>query len=130
MRLFSLDGPRARAITEFGSAGVTIFPLARPDGGVHLARMLIEAGGQIGAHPGDTPQLFAVLVGEGWVAGSDGRQVAIRTGEAAFWEAGEAHSTGSEQGMTALVIEAESLEPAEFLAELTETGTTVDRSGG
>jgi hypothetical protein len=35
--------------------------------------------------------------------------------QAAFWEPGEEHESGSETGMVALVIEGDSLNPDQFL---------------
>jgi hypothetical protein len=39
------------------------------------------------------------------VTGPDRRRVAIGPFEAAFWEAGEEHESGSEGGMTVIVLE-------------------------
>lgn len=118
MRLYDLHGPRAHVITQFGSAGVVISPIARPGGFTQIARMDFTPGGQIGEHPADIPQLFVVLTGEGWVSGRAGQRVAIRAGQAAFWEPGENHASGTLAGMTTLVIEAETLDPAALLAEI------------
>jgi quercetin dioxygenase-like cupin family protein len=54
--------------------------------------------------------LFTVVRGAGWVSGGDGGRAAIAAGEAVLWEAGEEHESGSDEGMTALVVEAESLD--------------------
>lgn len=118
MRIFRFDPEVARPITQFGSGGASIAPIARPEPGfVQLGCMYIVAGGHIERHPASSPQLFLVVAGEGWVSGADGLRVPIRAGEAAFWEPGEAHESGSEQGMTALVLEAEALDPAQFMPE-------------
>jgi hypothetical protein len=50
------------------------------------------------------------VAGSGWVSGGDGGREPIRTGEAVLWEPGEEHESGSDDGMTALVVEAESLD--------------------
>lgn len=85
---------------------------------MQLARFELAAGGHIGAHPATVPQLFVVLAGEGWASGADGQRVPLRAGQAAFWEAGETHATGTEHGLTALVLEAETLDPSSLLAEV------------
>ena len=66
-------------------------------------------GGVVGRHPAVAAQLFVVVSGTGWVSGSDGDRVPIRAGEAVAWEPGEEHESGSDEGMTALVVEAGSL---------------------
>ena len=68
----------------------------------------IEPGGVVGRHPAGVAQLFVVVEGSGWVSGGGGREP-IAAGEAVLWDEGEEHESGSEDGMTALVLEAESL---------------------
>lgn len=51
------------------------------------------------------PQLFCIVAGSGWVSGEDGTRVPIRTGEAAWWDRGEIHESGTDTGMTAIVLE-------------------------
>ena len=60
-------------------------------------------------HPAAVAQLFVVVSGSGWVSGADGEREAIVAGQAVLWEPGEEHESGSDEGMTALVVEAESL---------------------
>ena len=56
--------------------------------GVLVQVMHLPAGGRVGRHKAVTPQLFAVVVGEGWVSGGDGTRRPIGPGTAALWEAG------------------------------------------
>ncbi len=100
----------SEALTRFGSTGVEIGPVAgfreAPDKVfVHLAR--IGPGGGIGRHPATGWQLFAVVHGEGWVAGEDGhrRPLTADGGEAVLWRPGEEHESGSEAGMLAVIVE-------------------------
>ncbi len=118
MRIFRFNLGVARPIAHFGSVGASIAPIARPGAGfVQLGCIYIAAGGNVGRHPAAGPQLFLVVAGEGWVSGTEGVRVPIRAGEAAFWEPGEEHESGSEGGMTAMVLEAEALDPAQFMPE-------------
>jgi quercetin dioxygenase-like cupin family protein len=70
----------------------------------------IGPGGIVGRHPAVVPQLFVIVQGSGWVSGADGEREPIAAGEAVRWEAGEEHESGSEEGMTALVLEAEAVD--------------------
>lgn len=118
MRIFRFDTAVARPIIEFGSEGASIAPIARPGQGfVQLGCIYVAAGGHVGRHRADIPQLFLVVVGEGWVSGADAERVPIRAGQVAFWEPGEEHESGSETGMTAMALEAEALDPARYMAE-------------
>ena len=105
MRLYRFDAEAGRAVQQFGSEGLTITPVARIVEGGQAVAMWIEPGGHVGAHDAVGPQLFLVISGAGWVEGASGAREPIRAGQAAFWEDGERHSSGSPGGMSALVIE-------------------------
>lgn len=93
---------------------VTIAPLtARMESGVRFkaAVFRLAPGGCIQRHPATYPQILAVLEGSGTVSGANGEAKPIAAGEAAFWDEGEEHETSSEDGMTALVLEAHGLLP-------------------
>lgn len=107
MRALSFGREHGRRIDRFDSDFV-LARLARSDG-VHVACMYLQPGGRVGRHPAVAPQLFAVVEGEGWAAGSDGRRVALRSGEAVLWTAGESHEAGTEVGMVAIVVETDLL---------------------
>ena len=52
-----------------------------------------------------------IVQGEGWVSGPDGEQRPVAAGTVVFWEAGEEHESGTESGLTAIVVQAERLLP-------------------
>ena len=105
MRRIDLAGERDS--TAHGSSNARVKRLA---GSAHVVVMEIEAGGVVGRHPAVGAQLFAVVRGTGWVSGGDGQREQISAGEAVLWEPGEQHESRSDEGMTVLVLEAESLE--------------------
>jgi quercetin dioxygenase-like cupin family protein len=63
------------------------------------------AGAENGRHPTRLWQLFAVVTGTGWAAGADDVRVALGPGDAVLWEPGEEHSSGSHDGMVAVVVQ-------------------------
>ena len=83
----------------------TLAPLTRPDGTVKAACFHIPPGGVVGFHEASVPQLFCVVSGSGWVTGADRQRVAVGPFDAAFWDTGELHESGSDEGMTAVVLE-------------------------
>ncbi|MGR6542751.1 cupin domain-containing protein [Paenibacillus tundrae] len=107
--MYRMDWADGRLITAFDSKAAMIAPILRNTAGCHVAFLKLNAGGNVGLHPAVGEQLFFVLEGEGWVEGGDGKRVMITSGEAAFWSNGENHQTGSDHGLTALVIEGEDL---------------------
>lgn len=72
---------------------------------LHIGCMRLEPGGLIGMHPAATPQLLAVVEGDGWLRGEDGVKTPISAGGAVFWTEGEMHETGTDSGLVAIVIE-------------------------
>jgi quercetin dioxygenase-like cupin family protein len=105
VRRVELEGERE--VTAPGSVSARVRRLAAE---AHIVVIEVGAGGVVARHPAAGDQLFAVVAGSGWVSGGDGGREPIRTGEAVLWEPGEEHESGSDDGMTALVVEAEALD--------------------
>lgn len=94
-------------LTALGSVNAAVRRL-----GAHAQAVVIELGpgGIVGRHPAGVAQLFVVVRGSGWASGGNGEREEVQAGEAVVWEAGEEHESGSDEGMTVLVVEAESLD--------------------
>ena len=105
MRRIDLRGER-----EVAAPGSTNASVRRLAGNAHVVVIEVTPVGVVGKHPAGAGQLFAVVRGSGWVGGDDGERSPISAGEAVLWEPGEEHESGSKDGMTALVVEAESLD--------------------
>ena len=85
--------------------------LAEGGGEAHAYVIYFEPGGVIGPHEAGFGQILFAVAGSGWVAGADDRRVALDEGEAAFIRQGEVHSKGSEDGMTAFMVQVRDLTP-------------------
>ena len=96
-----------REVTAPGSLSARVRRLA-PE--AHVVVIEIGPGGVVARHPAVVAQLFVVVRGSGWVSGADGERQPIGAGEAVLWEQGEEHESGSDEGMTALVVESETLD--------------------
>ena len=105
MRRIELQGERD--VTAPGSVSARVRRLA---GEAHVVVIEIGPEGVVARHPAVGAQLFAVVRGSGWVSGGDGDRETIEAGEAVLWEPGEEHESGSDEGMTVLIVEAESLD--------------------
>jgi quercetin dioxygenase-like cupin family protein len=103
-----LDAGRGRRIESFESVDASVRGVSRNV----LQVVLIEVGpgGMVGRHPAGPHQLFAVVSGSGWVSGADGEREPVSGGDVVVWEPGEEHESGSDEGMRALVVEAESID--------------------
>jgi quercetin dioxygenase-like cupin family protein len=105
LRRIELQGERE--VTAPGSVSARV---TRLSGEAHVVVIQVGQGGVVARHPAGMAQLFSVVLGSGWVSGADGEREPITAGESVLWEAGEEHESGSEDGMTVLVVEAESLD--------------------
>jgi quercetin dioxygenase-like cupin family protein len=110
LQLVHLDSLPAHSITQFNSVSLFQSRLARLSSDAHVSIMTLNTSGQIGFHQAVVPQLFVVIKGTGWVCDVSREQIPVAPGQAVWWHAGEWHGAGTAQGMTALVIESESLE--------------------
>jgi quercetin dioxygenase-like cupin family protein len=123
MRIVEFSVEAAEPIRLFESVSASSVALGRGHGEIHVYAIHFDADGEIGAHPTGFCQLFLVVDGSGWAEGEDGRRVALRAGQGAFFERGEMHSKGSETGMTAIMVQATHLAPgAERRASIPDDG--------
>ena len=115
-RTFRFDAELGRHITRFDSD----FTMSRlfHSAELHVGCMRLEPGGLIGMHPAATPQLLAVVQGEGWIRSEDGTTTPISAGGAVFWSQGEMHETGTDTGLVAIVVETGALVDGESLGPL------------
>ncbi len=101
----------ARPIELFDAVAAFNLRLGGGHGELHVYCVYVEPGGSIGAHPAGFAQLFLVVNGAGWAAGPDGERVALAAGQGVYIAPGEVHTKGSEPGMTAIMVQADYLQP-------------------
>lgn len=106
VRLIDFTAESAHLIEQFASSGTSSVELAHGSGQSHAFALHFAAGGSIGRHPAGFDQLFLVVQGSGWVAGSNGVRLSVGTNRGAFVPKGEVHSKGSETGMVAVMVQA------------------------
>jgi quercetin dioxygenase-like cupin family protein len=130
MRIFSFEPSSGKPLTQWidtkgvshrvdpKTSKVVISPIFMSSAATRFACFHVGAGGFVPRHPATGPQLFAIVEGSGWVSGTDGTKVDLVAGQAAFWEAGEIHESGTKDGMKAIVVECESFDPASCMREI------------
>lgn len=119
MKILCFDDGSGRTIDDYDSKNVVISRIARLTDIAHVSSMHIGPEGIVGYHQATMPQLFLVVQGDGWVRGRTAKRTRIRAGQAAYWEAGEWHESGTETKMMAIVIEIETedFDPREYLSD-------------
>lgn len=113
MKLYRFDkeSATARVIDRFGSKEFTVGHILRSSKGAHVVCAYLGPSGVIGRHPTTANQLLLVVVGSGTVSGGDEVERPIMAGEAAMWEPGESHETRTDEGLTAIIVEAAEIDP-------------------
>jgi GrpB-like predicted nucleotidyltransferase (UPF0157 family) len=106
MEIVRFDEEASIDVSSYGSS-FRIGPLTNDEARVRVQLVYLPADGLIARHEASAPQMLAVVHGEGWVSGADGRRLDVRAGWGALWATGEAHEAGSDVGMTAVSIEGE-----------------------
>jgi quercetin dioxygenase-like cupin family protein len=94
-------------VDEHGSIGLHLTEVARLTADAHFRTHIarISPGVVLGRHPGRWWQLFCAADGAGWISGEDGQRHAITAGKAVMWAPGEAHESGTEDGMTVVMVQ-------------------------
>ena len=118
LKLYRFDASLARPIEQYGSLGAGIVPLLKTNEALTVVCIRLDANGVLGRHPAIHNQLFLVVDGAGEVSGEDMYSHPISAGQAAFWRAGEMHETRTRHGLTAIVIEGETVQPAAWMTTL------------
>ncbi len=114
MIMYWFDPQEGRKIRNYGSTNVKISRTIRLTADAHISFLHLGANGVLGYHQAAAPQLCWLVQGEGWVRSESDQRTPIVMGQAAFWEKNEWHESGTDTGMTVVVIESESLSSSEL----------------
>lgn len=114
MKFYKFNKKSGKEISKFDSNFI-MSRIIQTDKPTSIGCIHLEENGVIGYHQAVTSQLLLVLNGEGSVRGETEEYCYVGGGDAVFWKKGEWHETKSENGMTAIVIESEELEPELFM---------------
>lgn len=119
MKLFRFDIGVGKNVDRYNSSGFVISKVAHWFDEAVVNCAYLKANGVIGFHQAVISELFLVTQGEGWVRGETlDSKVSITAGQAAYWEKGEWHESGTETGMTAIIIEGINFDLAEVMSQL------------
>ncbi|MDI7741165.1 cupin [Lysinibacillus fusiformis] len=114
MEIYRFDKDSGKKFTQFNSDFV-MTRILQTKHEAHIGCMHLDQNGIVGFHQAVVPQLLLILSGEGYVRGEKEEYIKVQSGEAVFWNKEEWHETKTDNGLTALVIESEGLNPARFL---------------
>jgi quercetin dioxygenase-like cupin family protein len=118
MKLFRFDSEVGRGIFQYNSTGFIISKVVHLFDESVVNCAYLKANGVIGYHQATISQLFLVVQGEGWVRSESVDKTSIQAGQAVYWEKGEWHESGTEMGMTVIIIEGLNFDPAKLMPPL------------
>ncbi|AIQ59114.1 cupin domain-containing protein [Paenibacillus borealis] len=111
MKIYNFQQESGKPISAFNSDFI-ISKIIHTGSDAHIGCVYLGHQGVIGYHQATCPQLLLIMNGEGYVRGGEEEFTAVRAGQAVFWEQDEWHETRTDSGMTAIIIESDSLNPA------------------
>ncbi|KGR78009.1 cupin domain-containing protein [Ureibacillus manganicus] len=114
MKIYQFSQEVGKKISHYNSNFI-MSRITQTEKVTRIGCMYLEGNGIIGYHQATVPQLLLILSGEGTVRGEQEEYVKVKPGDAVFWEKDEWHETKTEQGLTAIVIESEELNPSMFM---------------
>jgi len=115
MKLYSFDPKANQEDDQFGSVKAMIAKAVSLEPEATVNVVYVRPTERIGYYQEVAPQLFLLVEGEGWIRDEFDDIFPIQEGQAVFWEQNEWHESGSETGMTAVIIEGVSFDPAELM---------------
>lgn len=116
MKIFHFNGQTGRRVTKYGSNFI-LNKMIQTEQPAQIVHMDLNRGDNIGAHETHVNQLLIVTGGSGYVRGCEDIWYEVSSGEAVGFSAGEIHETRTDSGLTAIVIESESMDPGQFMEE-------------
>ncbi len=110
MRIYRFDHTTAKNIKVDGCRKVALTRIVDEIPNAFIGVLYIEPDGILVYHQAVNDQLYLVVQGSGWVSGQERERKRIEAGQAAFWRDGEYHESGSEEGMTVVIVEAKTID--------------------
>ncbi|HZW83833.1 MAG TPA: cupin domain-containing protein [Candidatus Deferrimicrobium sp.] len=109
MKIFSFGKEVSRPMSRYQSISISYSQITEIANPSKIGCMYIEPKGIAGIHQAPSPQLFLVVQGEGWISREDESRIPVTAGQGVFWERGEMHESGSDTGMTIIIVQCDEL---------------------
>ncbi|MGB7876713.1 MAG: hypothetical protein WBL25_20205 [Anaerolineales bacterium] len=120
MKIFRFEPEAGKEDDQFGSLKAIIARVVQMDDEAKINAIYLQPNKSMSHQQAMTQQLFLLVKGNGWVRSESDKILAITEGQAMLWEKDEWHESGTENGMTAVIIETVNIQPAELMPLLQE----------
>ena len=115
MKIYRFDIEVGKEIEQFGSVKAIISKVVNLESEAVVNVAYIRPMERIISQQAAASQLFMLVEGEGWVRSESDEIFPVQEGQAMYWEKDEWHESGSENGMTAVIIEGVNFDPAKLM---------------
>ena len=120
MKIYRFDSEVGKEDEPFGSVKAIIARVLQLDDRAEINAVYIHPGEHLSVHQVMTQQLLLLVNGEGWVKDKSGAKMAVTQGQAIFWGESELPESGTESGMTAVIIGNINIDPVKVMPFLQE----------
>ena len=120
MKIYRFDPEVGKDDEPFGSVKAIIARVLQLDNKAEINAVYIHPGEHISVQQAMTQQLFLLVDGEGWMQNDSGEKKTVKQGQAIFWGESELPESGTESGMTAVIIGNINIDPVKLMPLLQE----------
>jgi len=120
MKIYRFNPEVVKDDEPIGSVKAILDRVLQLDNKAEINAVYIHPNVHLSVQQEMTQQLFLLVDGEGWVMNEAGEKKTVRQGQAVFWGESELPESGSESGMTAVIIGNINIDPAKLMPLLQE----------
>jgi hypothetical protein len=120
MKIYYFDPKPGKEDGPFGNVKAIIARVLQLDNRAEINAVYIHPGEQLSVQQLMSQQMFLLVDGEGWVKNESGEKKTVTQGQAIFWGESELPESGTESGMTAVIIGNINIDPVKLRPLLQE----------
>lgn len=120
MKIYYFDPKLGKEDGPFGNVKAIIARVLQLDNRAEINAVYIHPGEQLSVQQVMSQQMFLLVDGEGWVKNESGEKKTVTQGQAIFWGESELPESGTESGMTAVIIGNINIDPVKLRPLLQE----------
>jgi len=110
MKIFRFDPKIDQDNQQLGRVKAIIALVLQMDNSAKINAIYLHPNERISHQQALPQQMLLAIDGEGWMRSGTDELFPVQAGQAVFWEANEIQESGTETGITAVIIEAEKID--------------------
>jgi hypothetical protein len=120
MKIYRFDTEAGKEDEPFGSVKAIIARVLQLDNKAEVNAVYINPGEHLSVQQAMSQQIFLIVNGEGWVKSEPSEKKTVQQGQAVFWGESELPESGTDSGMTAVIIGNIDIDPVKLMPLLQE----------